>query len=213
MTATEQSTMTAATIPRAKAAESASGTTTQPMQVVVGVKALEPETTPRAAEPSHQWNRKRESPVFSQEGEVRFQETYVHQNGSIRADGHNLDLYGAMLIRRDRICASAEGARWTCGQRAYMALRALLAGRPITCSFKQISVPPKAVCSMDGQDIAQFLLREGWAELPIDVTDQAYVEASELAHSRGLGIWGDGPPLAKPAQADPAVERLAIGGN
>ena len=47
-----------------------------------------------------------------------------------------------------------------------------------------------AVCSMNGQDIAQFLLREGWAELPIDVTDQAYVEASELAHSRGLGTWG-----------------------
>ena len=34
--------MTAATKPRAKAAESASGTTTQPMQVV-GVKALESE--------------------------------------------------------------------------------------------------------------------------------------------------------------------------
>ena len=212
MTATEQSTMSAASIPRAKAGESASGSTTQPMQVV-GVKALEPETTPRAAEPSDQWDRKREYPVFSQEGEVRFQQAYVHQNGAIRADGHNLDLYGAMLIRRDRICTSAEGARWTCGQRAYMALRALLAGRPITCSFKQISVPPKAVCSMDGQDIAQFLLREGWAELPIDVTDQAYVEASELAHSRGLGIWGDGPPLAKPTQAEHAVERLAIGGN
>jgi endonuclease YncB( thermonuclease family) len=100
----------------------------------------------------------------------------------------------AVLIRRDRICTSAEGARWTCGQRAYMALRALLAGRPITCSFKPISVPPKAVCSVDDQDIAQFLLREGWAELPIDLTDHAYVEASELAHSKGLGIWGDGPP-------------------
>jgi endonuclease YncB( thermonuclease family) len=106
----------------------------------------------------------------------------------------DLDLYRAVLIRRDRICTSAEGARWTCGQRAYMTLRALLAQRPITCSFKPISVPPKAVCSVDDQDIAQFLLREGWAELPIDVTDQAYVEASELAHSRGLGIWGDAPP-------------------
>ena len=77
--------------------------------------------------------RKRESPVlFSQQGEVRFQKAYVHQDGSILADGYSLDLYGAMLIRRDRICASEEGARWTCGQRAYMALRALLAGRPIT---------------------------------------------------------------------------------
>ena len=177
--------MTAATKPRAKAAESASGMTAQPTQVV-GLKALEPEATPRAAEV-----------LFSQEGEVRFQKAYVDQNGSIRADGHHLELYGAMLIPRDRICASAEGARWTCGQR----------------SFKQISVPPKAVCSMDGQDIAQFLLREGWAELPIDVTYQAYVEASKLAHSRGLGIWGDGPPLAKPAQAEHTVERLAIGGN
>jgi len=42
-------------------------------------------------------------------------------------------------------------------------LRALLAERSITCSFKPISVPPKAVCSADDQDIAQFLLREGWA--------------------------------------------------
>ena len=158
--------------------------------------------------------RKRESPVlFSQEGEVRFQKAYVHQDGSILADGYSLDLYGAMLIRRNRICASEEGARWTCGQRAYMALRALLAGRPITCSFKQIGVPPKAVCSMDGQDMAQLLLREGWAELPIDVTYQPYVEASKLAHSRGLGIWGDGPPLAKPAQAEHAVQPLAIGEN
>jgi hypothetical protein len=88
MTATEQSTITAATIPRAKAAaESASGMTAQPTQVV-GVKALEPETTPRAAEV-----------LFSQEGEVRFQKAYVHQDGSILADGHSLDLYGAMLIR------------------------------------------------------------------------------------------------------------------
>ena len=64
--------------------------------------------------------RKRESPVlFSQEGEVRFQKAYVDQNGSIRADGHNLDLYGAVLIRRDRICTSAEGARWTFSVPAY----------------------------------------------------------------------------------------------
>jgi hypothetical protein len=63
---------------------------------------------------------------------------------------------------------------------------------------------------MDGQDIAQFLLREGWAELPIDVTDQAYVEASELAYSRGLGIWGDGPPLAKPAPVRHSARWVAV---
>jgi endonuclease YncB( thermonuclease family) len=203
MTATKR--VTAATTPRAKVVESASGTSTQPMQVV-GIKPLETAITPGAAEPSHQVNQ-------GEEGEVHFQQAYVHQDGSILADGQNLDLYGVMLIRRDRICASAEEVRWTCGQRAYMALRALLAGRPITCTFKQFNTPPKTVCSMDGQDIAQLLLREGWAELPIDVTEKAYVEASELAHRRGLGIWGGGPPLAKPVQAEREVDGPASGGN
>jgi hypothetical protein len=138
--------------------------------------------------------RKRESPVlFSQEGEVRFQKAYVDQNGSIRADGHNLDLYGAVLIRRDRICTSAEGARWTCGQRAYMTLRALLAERPITCSFKPISVPPKAVCSVDDQDIAQLLLREGWAELPNSDRNSTRIT---IDHGRPGGPLNRGRPGA-----------------
>src|SRR5436190_9181810 len=55
---------------------------------------------------------------------VSFKRARVDASGTIRADGHNLDLYGAVLIRRDRICASPEGARWTCGQRAFMATRA-----------------------------------------------------------------------------------------
>jgi hypothetical protein len=170
MTATERSTMTEATI-RAKAAESASGTTTQPMQVV-GVKGLEPETTPRAAEPSH---RKRESPVLFPKKAKFVSKKPMLTNGSIRADGHNLDLYGAMLIRRDRICASAVEARWTCAASS----RSASHRRPFARWRARI--------------LRSFCLREGWAELPIDVTDQAYVEASELAHSRGLGIWGDGP--------------------
>jgi len=211
MIVAERSTMTAGTTPRAQAAQSESSLT-QPVQVPI--KPLEPEITPDTAKPSEDLNQKRESPIlFSEPNEVHFQKAYVHQDGSILADGQNLDLYGVMLIRRDRICTSVEGARWTCGQRAYMALRVLLAGRPITCSFRQVSIAPKAVCSMDGQDIAQFLLREGWAELPVDVTDQAYVEASELAQRRCLGIWGGEPPLAKPAQAEQGGDGSANGEN
>lgn len=33
-------------------------------------------------------------------------------------------------------------------------------------------------------------------ELPFGVTDQAYVEAFEFAHSRGLRIWGNCPTLS-----------------
>ena len=50
---------------------------------------------------------------FKQES-VRFERARIDMSGSILADGHNLSLYGAVLLRRDKICTSAEGARWAC---------------------------------------------------------------------------------------------------
>jgi hypothetical protein len=37
------------------------------------------------------------------------------------------------------------------------------------------------------------LLSEGRAELSASITDEAYVEASDIAHSRSAGVWGDMP--------------------
>jgi endonuclease YncB( thermonuclease family) len=130
---------------------------------------------------------------FKQEA-VRFERARIDSSGVIRADGHNLNLYGVVLIPRNKICASAEGARWACGQRAFMALRALLDGQSITCGFKHVTVPPKAVCLLRDGDVAGLLLREGWAELADGVTEEAYVAAQEAAQTRKAGIWGDSPP-------------------
>jgi endonuclease YncB( thermonuclease family) len=128
------------------------------------------------------------------QGVVRFERAHVDVSGTIRADGHNLELYGVALIRRNRICTSPEGTRWACGQRAFMALRNLLDRQSITCSFKHTTVPPKAVCSVEDNDVAHFLLSQGWAELAHGVTDDKYVEALAVAQSNKAGIWGDGPP-------------------
>jgi endonuclease YncB( thermonuclease family) len=130
---------------------------------------------------------------FKQEA-VRFESARVDLDGTVRADGHNLDLYGAVLIRRTRICASAEGARWACGQHAFIALRKFLDGIPITCTFKHVAVPPKAVCLIGDNDVSQLLISQGWAELADAVTDETYVEAAALAKRSKVGIWGDGPP-------------------
>jgi endonuclease YncB( thermonuclease family) len=131
---------------------------------------------------------------FVQQGAVRFERAQIDANSVIRADGHNLELYGAVLVRRTRICSTAEGARWACGQHAFIVQRRLLEEQPVTCSFKHVTVPPKAVCLVRDSDIAQFLLSEGWAELADGVTDEAYVEAQETAQNRKAGIWADGPP-------------------
>ena len=122
---------------------------------------------------------------------VSFKRARVDASGTIRADGHNLDLYGAVLIRRDRICASPEGARWTCGQRAFMAARALVEGQPLSCSFRQAAGAPKAVCRVGDNDVTESLLSQGWAELAEGVTEESYVQAEASARRIKAGIWGD----------------------
>jgi endonuclease YncB( thermonuclease family) len=131
---------------------------------------------------------------FFEQDAVHFQTAHVDMSGSIRADGHNLELYGAVSIRRNRICTSTEGARWACGQHALMALRNVVDGKSITCSFKHNTVPPKAVCQVGDSDVTRILLSQGWAELADEVTDEAYLEALAFAQSTKAGIWADGPP-------------------
>ena len=93
----------------------------------------------------------------------------VEAGGTIRADGHNLELYGMELVRRNRICAP-EGARWACGQRAFIAMRGLLEGQSISYSFIAALGWPKAACRVGDTDVTQWLLSQGWAELAEGVT-------------------------------------------
>jgi endonuclease YncB( thermonuclease family) len=128
------------------------------------------------------------------EGEaVFFKRARVEAGGTIWADGHNLDLYGLEQVRRNRICAP-EGARWACGQRAFIAMRGFLEGQSISCRFIAAAGSPKAVCWVGDTDVTQWLLSQGWAELAEGVTEDSYVEAASSARRRKVGIWGDGPP-------------------
>jgi endonuclease YncB( thermonuclease family) len=124
---------------------------------------------------------------------IFFKRARVEAGGRIRSDGHNLDLYGLEQVRRNRICAP-EGARWACGQRAFIAVRGLLEGQSISCSFIAAAGSPKAVCWIGDIDVTQWLLSQGWAELAEGVTDESYVEAAASARRRKVGIWSDGPP-------------------
>jgi endonuclease YncB( thermonuclease family) len=75
-----------------------------------------------------------------------------------------------------------------------MAMRGLLEGQPISCSFIAAAGSPKAVCRVGDNDGTQWLLSQGWAELAEGVTDESYIEAAASARRRKAGIWGDGPP-------------------
>jgi endonuclease YncB( thermonuclease family) len=158
--------------------------------------AAQEEGRPAADAPSRKvirTKRLRLPTVLFERDAVFFKRARVEAGGSIRADGHTLDLYGLELARRNRICAP-EGARWACGQRAFIAMRGLLEGQSISCSFIAAAGSPKAVCWVGDTDVAEWLLSQGWAELAEGVTDESYVEAAASARRRKIGIWGDGPP-------------------
>jgi endonuclease YncB( thermonuclease family) len=131
---------------------------------------------------------------FLKQEAVRFERARIDPSGSIVADGHSLSLYGVVLLRRNRICNSEEGARWTCGLRAFLALRELLEGKSITCRFMHVTMPPKTICWVGDIDITLFLLSQGWAEIADDMTEATYVEAVASAQSKKVGIWGGGSP-------------------
>jgi hypothetical protein len=59
-----------------------------------------------------------------------------------------------------------------------------LEGKSITCRFKHVTVPPKAVCWVGDSDVTHLLLSQGWAELADEVTEANYVEALASARSR-----------------------------
>jgi endonuclease YncB( thermonuclease family) len=158
--------------------------------------AAQEERAPAAGAPSRkviQTKRLRVPADLFERDVVFFKRAQVEAGGTIRADGHTLDLYGLELVRRNRICAS-EGARWACGQRAFMAMRGLLEGQSISCSFIAAAGSPKAVCRVGDTDVTQWLLSQGWAELVEGITDESYIEAAASARRSKAGIWGDGPP-------------------
>jgi hypothetical protein len=49
------------------------------------------------------------------------------------------------------------------GQRAFIAMRGLLEGQSISCSFIAAAGSPKAVCWVGDTDVTQWLLSQGWA--------------------------------------------------
>lgn len=95
-----------------------------------------------------------------------------------------MKLYGVAMPGRRKICKSAHGERWACGQQSFVALRDLIGAGPVACEFKDGGTI--AVCRVEGVDVSRRLLEEGWAELADDVTDKTYVNAAKLGKE---GLW------------------------
>src|SRR5262249_45104090 len=137
---------------------------------------------------------------FKQEA-VRFERTRVDMSGSILADGHKLNLYGAVLVRRDKICATAEGARWACGQRAFIALRNLLEGKSIIWRFKHVMGPAKGCGRGRGQQNHPIPTQQGVGRAGGQRNRGELRQTPRVAQEKEGGYRGSRPAINPSARA------------
>ncbi|MGN6471739.1 MAG: thermonuclease family protein [Rhizobiaceae bacterium] len=110
--------------------------------------------------------------------------------GEIEADGYTVRLAGIETTPADRTCADG-GQSWPCGVVARTAFRAWMRGRAVACDVPSHPGEIATHCTLDGEDMALWLVRNGWAE-----SAGQYDEAEAKARQEKKGIFGPSP-LAK----------------
>jgi endonuclease YncB( thermonuclease family) len=89
-----------------------------------------------------------------------------------------------------RQLCEAKGTHYPCGKEATEALRGLVKGKVVWCRpTGAVSYRRKvASCSVDGADIGEWMVRQGWA-LAYRRFSKKYVPAEKEAQRERRGIW------------------------
>jgi endonuclease YncB( thermonuclease family) len=105
-------------------------------------------------------------------------------------NGNHIRLEGVDAPETDQICLDSNGARWTCGIEARDRLKEHLAAREISCADRGTDRHKRtlAVCSLAGEDLNHWLVREGWALAYVRYS-RAYVDAEIEARNTLRGLW------------------------
>jgi len=109
--------------------------------------------------------------------------------GEIEADGHDVRLAGTEATPASQTCKDDNGRKWPCGTMARTAFRAWIRGRAIACDVPSHSGKITTHCTLDGEDMALWLVRNGWAKS----ADGQYEEAEAMARKEKKGLFGSSP--------------------
>lgn len=90
----------------------------------------------------------------------------------------------------DQMCLNATGDRWDCGEAARDALLARAGDKSWTCHVQRTDRFGRSVakCEADGEDIAQWLVKSGWA-LSYVRFSHAYDADEKEARADKAGLW------------------------
>ena len=100
-------------------------------------------------------------------------------------------LSGVDAPESDQICLDQGGRPWGCGVEARKRLEDFSRNRPWSCRLTDVDRYGRhiAVCSVDGEDVSRWLVRNGWG-LAFRRYSTTYVDDEDEARVHKRGLWG-----------------------
>jgi endonuclease YncB( thermonuclease family) len=114
----------------------------------------------------------------------------VVDGDGVEIDQVKVRLFGADAPEIEQYCERRDGSRWRCGQYATVALDRIAGGKDVSCVLREKDRYGRqiGVCKVEGRDLAQELVREGWA-LAYRRYSTDYVPEEQAAQRAKAGIW------------------------
>jgi endonuclease YncB( thermonuclease family) len=115
----------------------------------------------------------------------------VIDGDSLDIGGERIRLFGIDAPEGRQDCTDAAGRGYACGREAARALATQIGGRNVTCTPVDHDRYARevAVCSVDGRDLGEAMVRNGHAiELPAHSRGR-YAAAEREARERKRGLW------------------------
>jgi endonuclease YncB( thermonuclease family) len=115
---------------------------------------------------------------------------FVQEDGSLRISGQVVRLYGIYIPKTEESCYTFIRPP-TCGPRAKLALEFKIGGNFIHCTERAVNpdYSVTASCTLEDQDLSEWMLQQGWAVALSDAPFE-YGVMENMARARGVGIWG-----------------------
>jgi endonuclease YncB( thermonuclease family) len=109
---------------------------------------------------------------------------------TVYAGSTKIRLSGVDAPEMDQVCIDASGKDWHCGIDATEKLQAFAQNRPWVCTLSGIDIYKRNLgnCTVGGEDVSRWLVRNGWA-LAFRRYSTAYVADEDFAREKRQGLW------------------------
>ena len=110
---------------------------------------------------------------------------------TIEIHGQRIRMSGIDAPESDQLCRGDDSLQYRCGAKAANELDGFIAGRPVSCEPVAVDQYRRtvAVCSIDGVDIASWLVRAGLAFDWPQYSKGKYAADQKDAERAGRGVW------------------------